>query len=247
MPSKLDASMGAEVPNFMPEDAGDIVQGNSQPIWSDEVDLDADSLGIPFLSLMQGLSKAVTAENSTVKMGDYMITGYDPVKEVQLVPLKFGVSRSFSTQDEEGALVQHCYAPTAPEKMTHGIALDSDGPGILCESCALKDWTPTDKVVNGRKQNAKPQCVASYDFLCFSITHETLCRIGFKSASAAVGRQLAMLAKTKGLGKIMVEVGSERTNNGKFTYAKATMRILTPDPDILAAAHMMVALPESTG
>jgi hypothetical protein len=238
--SRLDQTQG-EAPEAQP------IEGDSAPIgaamWSDTVDLEADQFGIPFMALQQGLSKAVTAPDSTVKMGDYLIQGYEPHKVVTVIPLKFGVSRNYSTQ-VDGELVQHCYAPTAPEKLTHGIAVDDEGPGIPCAQCSLKDWQPTDKVDrNGRKVNDKPPCTTSFDFLCYSVTDETLCRIGFRGASSGVGRQLAMLGKTRGLGNVMVALSSERVTTRGNTYAKATCSILTPDPAMLEAARFMVALP----
>jgi len=241
--SRLDKTLGdqgKEAPPLVESEA--MEAGAALAQWSDAVDIDVAELGIPFMSLQQGLSKAVTAEGSTVKMGDWLIAGFPPEKAVQFVPLKFGVSRNYALPDpeDEDTFVQHCYSPTGVE---HGIAVTEEGPGIACAGCALKDWTPTDRIKNGRKVNDPPLCKRSLDFLGFSITHGTLVRVGFRSTGEKVGRQMAMLAKTKGLGQFVVELGSARSSGGKYTYAIPTVTIIEPDPNILAQAADMLALP----
>jgi hypothetical protein len=244
MANRLDKTLGNQGKETPPApDSGEPMEaGAGLAVWSTEIDLDVSELGVPFMSLMQGLSKAVTAENSTVRMGDWFVNGFPPEKTVEFVPLQFGISRNYALPDPEDpdTFVQHCYSPTGVE---HGIAVTELGPGIPCAGCALKEWQPTDQVKNGRKVNAPPLCKRSLDFLGFSITHGSLVRVGFRSTGEKAGRQLAMLAKNKGLGRFMVELGSERSSNGKFTYAVPTVTVLEPDAEILAAASSLIALP----
>lgn len=216
--------------------------GGGMAVWSSTVDLGVEELGIPFLSLQQGLSKAVTAENSNVKMGDWLAQGFEPMKKVQFVPLQFGISRNYAlpNPNDPDELVQHCYSPTGNE---HGIAVTPDGPGMPCHECPLKDWTPTGETKNGRAVNNPPLCKRSLDFMGYSVELGTLVRVGFRSTGEKAGRQLAMLAKTRGLGNFMVELGSERSQGGRYTYAVPTVTIVSPDLDVLAEARGMLGLP----
>lgn len=190
--------------------------------WSSTVDLGADKLQIPFITLAQGLSKAVLDDKA--KMGDYLCTGYEPEKIIKIVPLKFGVSRNFSDRNEKNELITACYSPTGHE---HGIALTPEGPGIPCDDCPLKDWQPTDRIVNGRKVNDPPPCKESFDFLVWSETHQTLARIGFRSTGLKTGRLLATLGKSRGLASFAVSLSSSRKTANGFTFAVPELTILS--------------------
>jgi hypothetical protein len=241
--SRLEKTMGNQGAAAPPVDTGEPVEaGATMAVWSSEIDLGIEELGVPFMTLLQGLSKAVTAEGSTAKMGEWFINGYAPEKVVEFVPLQFGISRNYGLPDpkDEDTLVQHCWSPTGVE---HGIAVTELGPGIPCADCSLKDWQPTDVVKNGRKVNAPPPCKRSLDFLGYSVTHGTLVRVGFRSTGEKAGRQLAMLAKNKGLGQFKVELGSERSQGGRYVYAVPTVTVLEPDPNELGMARDMIGLP----
>lgn len=221
--SRLDKTMGQEsgIPvSQLGEEAAE-PQNTASAVWSDTVTLSPDKLQIPFISIAQGLSKAVMDDKA--KMGDFLVTGYDPVKEVIIVPLKFGVSRNYSIRNDKNEMVSACYSPTGVE---HGIAQLPEGPGLPCNECPLSDWQPTDKVVNGRKVNDPPPCKESYDFLVWSETHETLARIGFRSTGLKTGRLLATLGKTKGLGMFAVSLTSTRKTSNGFTYAVPEVTII---------------------
>lgn len=242
--ARIDKTLGNQGKEAPPvADTGEPMEaGSAMALWSTEIDLGVEELGVPFMSLMQGLSKAVTAENSTVRMGDWFVNGFPPEKTVTFVPLQFGVSRNYAlpNPEDEDELIQHCYSPTGNE---HGIAVTELGPGIACAGCALKEWTPTDQVKNGRKVNAPPLCKRSLDFLGYSVTHGTLVRVGFRSTGEKAGKQIAMLAKNKGLGHFVIELGSERSSGGKYTYAVPTVTVLEPDANLLAEATSLIGLP----
>jgi hypothetical protein len=222
--SRLDQTLGDQgndVPTELLDSPEAEPQNQGAAVWSDTVDLGADKLQIPFIVLAQGLTKAVLDDKA--KMGQFIVTGYDPVNEVILVPLKFGVSRNYSERNEANELVTACYSPTGVE---HGIALTPEGPGIACGDCPLKDWQPTDRVVNGRKINDPPPCKESYDFLVWSETHETLARIGFRSTGLKAGRLLATLGKTKGLAKFAVSLTATKKTAKGYTFAVPEVTIL---------------------
>lgn len=240
MPSRLDKTMGdqgKEAP-VIGDDGGapDTIGAN----WQSTVNIDISAMPIPWLSLQQGLSKAVTAENSKVVMGDWYAEGYDALKSFTFIPLLFGVSRSYSTQDSDGDLIQHCYSPAGAE---HGIAVDESGPGIACAGCALREWQPTDQVKNGRIVNRPPACKMSYDFQGYVPELEGIFKVGFRSTSEQTGAKIAMLCKNRGLGNVAVEIGSERASNGKFTFAKAKMTVTNVEPELLEGARALLALP----
>jgi hypothetical protein len=221
--SRLDRTMGEQgvTPEGMDDSFESEPQNTTAAVWSDTVDLDASKLQIPFITLAQGLSKAVLEDKA--KMGQFLVSGYEPVSEVIIVPLKFGVSRNYSERNDKGEMVTACYSPTGVE---HGIALLPEGPGLPCGDCPLKDWQPTDKVVNGRKQNSPPPCKESYDFLVWSETHETLARMGFRSTGLKAGRLLATLGKTKGLAQFAVSLTSSRKTANGFTFAVPEVSII---------------------
>jgi len=218
--SRLEQSQGigeAGIPDDEPEP-----QQTAQAVWSDTVNLGADKLSIPYITLAQGLSKAVTEDKA--KMGQWLMQGYEPYDEIIIVPLKFGVSRNYSIENANKDRITACYSPTGAE---HGIALLEEGPGMPCEDCPLSDWQPTDRVDDkGRKQNDPPPCKESYDFLVWSETHGTLARIGFRSNALKAGRLLATLGKTKGLASFAVELASHKEQKKNFTFAVPDVTII---------------------
>lgn len=242
MASRMDKTLGNQGKDAPPmaDDSAPVSDGQALAQWSTTVDIDITSLPTPWLSLQQGLSKAVTAENSKVVMGDWYSEGYEPLKSFTFIPLLFGLSRNYSTQDSEGELVQHCYSPSGAE---HGIAIDELGPGIACAGCKLREWQPTDEVKNGRKVNRPPACKVSYDFQGYVPELEGIFKLGFRSTSEQTGAKIAMLCKNRGLGNVAVEIGSERASNGRFTYAKAKMTITEPTPEMISTARDLLALP----
>src|SRR5688572_19046619 len=96
--SRLDQTLGNQGRETPPApDMGEPMDsGNAMAVWSSEINLGVEELGVPFMSLMQGLSKAVTAENSSVRMGDWFINGFPAEKSVEFVPLQFGISRNYA-------------------------------------------------------------------------------------------------------------------------------------------------------
>jgi hypothetical protein len=234
--SRLDRTMGdqgaeVEAPEYVSPVAS----------WSSTVDVDPSKMVFPRLTLAQGLSKAVTAEGSTAKMGDWIVNGYPEVKEVIFVPIQYGISRRLPTYSPEGkAMVAEgqyltdCYSPTGAE---HGIG----EPGIQCAACPLKEWQARPDS-HPYKGNWQP-CIQSYDFVGWSVTHETPVTLSLSKTSASAGKMLEMLGFTRKLGNFMVRLSTERKTTNGNTYAVAKVTILPPDSDVLANAKALLALP----
>lgn len=241
MPSRLDQTQGTAGAETVEDDSPQ-PQEQVQPLWSDTVDIPQDQLTIPFLTLGQAMSKAVRDENNPAKEGDWLLQGYEPVKAVVLVPLRFGISRNLSEEGEEGGLETICYSPTGHE---HGIALKPEGPGIPCDDCPLREWQPTDRTdARGRKINNPPPCKESYDFLAYSETHGTFVRVGFRSTGLRSGRLLATLGKTRGLGTFAVTLGSvgQQGKRGMFRVPTVTIMGNEQAGPALETAAAMLAL-----
>lgn len=224
--SKFEQSIGDA--GTVPQDDGlpeyDTLAPSGVAVWSDTINVENDGGSAPFLSLVQPNSKLVTDE--VAKAGQWYTQGFDAESAVIIVPMKFGLSRRFSIETDAGFQTA-CFSPTGVE---HGTALMNEGPGIPCHDCELSKWTDTGELsANGRPKQRPPVCKESYDFLCFSVTHEMFVRIGFKSTGIKTGKLIAQLARTKGLGNFAVTLGSERVTGGKFNYVVPTARIMSAD------------------
>lgn len=232
--SQADQLLGSEA-----VEDGDIPQAVAQrAVWSSTVDIPTDQLQIPYLTLVQANSRAVSDE--IAKMGQWLVEGYPPENNVILVPLQFGLSRRYSI-DKEGDIKTACYAPTGTP---HGIALEPEGPGMECADCPLAQWTPTGKVkANGMAENSPPLCKESYDFMCWSATHEIPVRVGFRSTGLKAGRLVATLGKTKGLGNFAINLSSKK-ETGRQIYAVPVVMALTPEEaeDYLSTAQAIAAV-----
>lgn len=245
---KMESTIGKDV--AIPDSSEiDMIQSNAAaPLWSDTVDIPTDQLQIPWITLTQGLSKAVT--DDLAKMGQWYVNGYGAFDLITIVPLQFGISRRYSTEDAkaENGLLTHCYSPTGHE---HGIAETELGPGIACADCALKDWTPSGKVdeKTGRSINNPPLCKEAHDYLVWCDEIQSPARMSFRSTGMKVGRQVATLARTRGLKNFAVKLGAMKQSNGRFTYAVPTINLFggSDAEDVIETARVFLGImPEAT-
>lgn len=244
--SKMDAALGGEkAQEFAEKFAEEMEQevrnvADRQAAWSDTVDLPAEKLQIPYLSLMQGLSKPVLDEKA--KMGDWYVEGYEATKSVTIVPLKFGVGRTFML-NVDGKNQTACYSPTGRE---HGIAMTTEGPGIECSECPLKDWTPSGKFdANGNEKNNPPVCKESFDFLAWCVDYNSFVKASFRGTGAKTGRFIATLGRTNGLGQFAIKLSSVKaTNPNGQTYSVPAHQIVSGEglESILGTAQAMLAI-----
>lgn len=244
--AKMDSTLGADVA-IPDESAIDVVQNNSAAaVWSDTVDIPTEQLQVPWLTLTQGLSKAVTDDQA--KMGQWYANGYGAFDTITIVPLQFGISRRYAVEDKdsENGLLTHCYSPTGHE---HGIAETELGPGIACAECPLKDWTPTDqRDERGRIKNAPPLCKESLDFLVWCDEIQSPARMSFRSTGSAAGRQIATLGRTRGLKNFAIELGAMKKSNGRFTFAVPTVKMIAGDVanDVVDTARIFLGISPDT-
>lgn len=210
-------------------DEGSIEAGMSAN-WSDKISLPGGMIGEPWMTLTQGNSKIDPKE---APPGEWFVEAFGSVPNPIVVPLKFGMGRRYSRNDEKNNPVTACYAPTnSVYEDLHGIAKTEDGPGILCAGCRLSKWTPAldsngnQKIGPDNKPvNNPPLCKESYDYVVWSVDHGIPVKVSFRGSGTKVGKLIAQLGMAKGLGNFAVRLGSERRTE-PFVFISPTVTIL---------------------
>jgi hypothetical protein len=223
-----DADVADVMDSTIPDEGS--IEADTRSSWNDKIVLPGGALGEPYMTLTQGNAKIDPAE---APPGEWYVEAFGSVKNPIIVPLKFGMSRRYSRNDEKGNPITACYAPTnANWEELHGIAKTPDGPGILCSDCKLADWSPKldsngnhMRDENNKPINNPPLCKEAYDYVCWSVDHGIPVKVSFKSSGIKVGKLLAQLGVAKGLGNFAVRLGSERRTE-PFVFLAPTVAIL---------------------
>lgn len=124
------------------------------PLPDDGVDysrqLDESDVIFPRVRLTQGLSKAAQKEEDPVRLGNWHLSAglIDLGKTIKVTPIDMYKTRSLFVKDA-GMMCRSM-------DFVHGVGM----PGIVCATCALKDWTEGE---NGKR--IPPKCSVNYNYM----------------------------------------------------------------------------------
>lgn len=110
--------------------------------------LDADDIAMPRLRLAQGLTKEV--QEGFAKPGQWIVTGYNPVDQVTIIPLGVAKFRRRNDPAEGSTLCRS-------EDSIVGIG----DPGGDCAACPFAQWGAK----NAAGRQAPPECTFGYRYL----------------------------------------------------------------------------------
>ena len=173
-------------------------------------DFGPEDVQMPWLRLMQGLSEAVT--NSEAQSGQWMLDGFEPLDEVQLVVGSAGKYRNLR------------------EKETRDIiCIASDGrtgrgdPGGDCSVCPHSRWTENES--GGRM--LPPACSEGYSFLVYSITDEMVGRLQLERTGLQAAKSLIRDSKAAGgFGSRVFRLNSRHVTRSNRSYYQAQVKVI---------------------
>lgn len=178
--------------------------------YSDTMELDASDIAYPRLRLAQALTKEVA--DGFAQSGDWVLTGFEPEKQVTLIPLLGTKTREYRDPDDNSQLL--CSSPDG--KVGHG------DPGGDCSVCPLTAWRKPKKAGD---KNLPPLCGLGYSYVCWSVTHDTLVQVDFKKSATTAAKGLNTMIQARGFGKfgILLTTKTERGARGQWHVPAMTV------------------------
>lgn len=195
--------------------------------FSNEIEFEQGETAFPLLRLAQGLTKEV--QNGSASPGEWVLTGYDALDSVTIIPTAIARTRVRRNPKNNAEIL--CQSPDAVKGVGE--------PGIDCATCEFADWTE-----DARGNRYPPECAFTWNYLAWSVDHQTLVQLMLRRTQIPVSRVLNTMVQTKGFGNFAVTLSSLPQKNAKGQYHVATA---TPtrgvDAENFEAARMMMAMP----
>jgi hypothetical protein len=222
---------GAPVPEdrgVVPVDSAQLVEegelpegtlvARQQTFSSNVEDLEYEDLQIPMLRLGQMMTPEVV--ESQAKMGQWLLTGHDPVDDARIVILAFNKNRVRRIgQGRDSTVV--CRSPDA--KQGYG------DPGTACKECPFSQW----QEVNGKRTIP---CTLVYSYQAYSLTHGALCLVNFQKTGMQAAKLINVMMSQRGIGKFAIHLTHTKERGPAGTYAQPSVTPATVTEDELAVA-----------
>lgn len=181
------------------------------PSYSTSTQFDPEDISFPRLKLLQGISQEVMDPESTLKAGQWHITGdEDGRKEVVFIPQAYSLSRRYQvgTGDDKQTLCQSSDGVT-------GVGT----PGGSCKACPLAQWGEDPET--GRRVLA---CQPSYNYIGHVPEYGVVAMSLSRTASPTAKTLNGFLAIRK-FGNFGVKLTASQVKGGDKTYFVPTMKI----------------------
>jgi hypothetical protein len=188
--------------------------------FSSRADFSPEDVFIPNLRLAQGLSAEV--QDGSAKPGEWLVTGFEPVDEVTVVPLMFGKARELRDEDDRSVILCR----------SNDSIVGIGNPGGTCVDCPLSQW--------GEKRDGTrvpPKCNFQYKYLVYSVEHETLATLSFSKTALRAGKVMNTSVAKFGLANIVILLKSESKKGPNGTFHSPTVVPQKADPKVLDVAR----------
>lgn len=190
--------------------------------WTDTPEFDADEVGFPRLRLGQGLTAEVAEGHA--KMGQWLLSGYDVLDEVTVVPVMFSRDRA---KRQDPAKRDSDIVCTSPDgKVGYG------DPGGDCKTCPFSKWMTDPKT--GRR--TPPACQLSYHYAVWVVEHEALAEVVFTRTSEQYAHLINNLTTRFGLGKFALRLTSTVKIGPNRRWAEPQVKLVPLTPDMVEGA-----------
>jgi hypothetical protein len=194
--------------------------------WTQQPVYEANEVNFPRLRLGQGLTPEVAEGNA--KMGQWLLTGYEPLDSVTVIPMMFGRTR-FKRQDPANR--ESPVGCQSPDGVTgHG------SPGGACKLCPCARWKPGGQ--NGK--NLPPDCTLTYRYVVWVVDHETVAEMIFQRTSEQYAYFINNLEQRYKFGKFALKITSTMRTSGQRRWAEPQLKLAPVTPTMLAAAGNLI-------
>lgn len=227
-PSAFEVMVESSVPVSQAVAVAD--EADSTPMvattWIQEPTFEAQEVQFPRLRLGQGLTPEVAEGNA--KMGQWLLSGYEALDEVSVIPLMLGRTR-FKRQDPSNRESPvGCQSPDGVQGYGN--------PGIPCKGCSFAKWKPSG--LNGK--NSPPDCTITYRYAVWVVEHESIAEVIFQRTSEQYAYFINNLVQRYKFGGFAIRLTSTMKANGQRRWAEPQLKLAPITPAMLAAAGNLI-------
>lgn len=206
------------------EDLSGQPQQTAITAYSDQPQFDRSEIVLPRLRIAQGLTSEV--QDGSAKPGQILLSGFEPLDEAVVIPLKFARLRELRGEGEDRNTVL-CVSNDA----RFGIG----DPGGNCQECPMAEWSAVTK--RGKEIRVPPKCTFIFSYMVYVTEHKQMAVVEFRKTSERVGRLLNTMVAQRGLRQFAVKLGAEIKRDGNRTFAVPTLSPATASIEDMAAAR----------
>ena len=216
------------VDDVLEAEGNSVAEGEGAPLESGSTALaaysstptfDTSDVFIPNLRLAQGLTAEV--QSGDAKPGEWLVTGFEPVDEVTIVPMLFGKGRELRDPDDRSLLCR-----------SQDSIIGVGNPGGVCADCPLGKWT---EKRDGTR--VPPECNFMYRYVVYSQDHESLATLTFQKTALRAGKVLNTAVAKAGLGNVAVVLKAEGKKGPKGTFYSPAVVPIKAEKELLAEAR----------
>lgn len=154
-----------------------------------EIQFRPDEVTYPRLRLGQGQTPEVLAGEA--KGGEWLLAGEKPCVAPVLIPMAF--TRIRQMRDQDRSIV--CQSPDSIYGVGEYGAGSSGNPSGQCAKCPMSKWRPDPK---NPKKNLPPPCTEIYSYVCYSVTHGSVCVLEMSRSAMQTAKFLNQMLQAKG-------------------------------------------------
>lgn len=186
--------------------------------YKSAVNFDRSEIQMPKLRLGQSMSPEVQEKDA--ELGQWLVTGFDPMDEVIIVPVGFMRGRTLVEDD--------LIVCSSPDQVT-GIG----DPGGECNTCPRAQWG---KPKRGSSKNTPPDCTPYFSYLVYSTSHQEVMTLDLKKTGMDAAKFINTVAQKRGFGNFSISLTSVVTKGERGKFAKALAKVgKTSEKDLKAA------------
>ena len=194
--------------------------------YTTDVSFENDELMVPRLRIAQGLTQEV--QDAVARVGQLVLAGEMAVDEAILVPVAFARAREYRLNDADQTL-----SCASADAMT-----GTGDPGGPCKQCPMAQWIP----VAGQKNNAPPPCTMIYSYVCWSVTHQSVCSVEFRRSGSNAAKMINTFLGSKGFGNCGFKLTATPQKGPRGNYYIPSVALVKVDEDQLETARVAYSL-----
>lgn len=183
---------------------------------STDPDVGARDTAPPFLSILQGQSKAVQQKKG--QPGQFMIRNFPALDTITLIPLGLGNFREYRPDKASQNAPVMCSSQD-------GVIGHGD-PGGVCEQCPLSQWGPKNPATG---QSTRPPCTEGVMMAALLGEYRQPVLYPLRGGSIRIADDIRAQARFHGFGQFAIKVTSEYKG---YTVGGAHIPVIEFLPDI---------------
>lgn len=206
--------------------------------YSSSTDFDPEDSSYLRLKLIQ--PQAPEIEEGKAKGGQFLLSIYPAMADIDVVPVMFGKSRTL--REPGSGMDRKVLCVSGDGKIGLG---DNGLEGNVheCNICPKNQWRQNPDP--NAKTNLPPECSEEFNFVLYVPQYEALCEYKMQKTALTTGKQIIAMVRAQGWGSFVLKLTSKKQSS-RFSptgyYVPQITVVLDPAPGILARARQIAGI-----